>query len=230
MYTIYMSMHIIQKHIMRKLTVNTCLRYADIQPEGVEGNQFSYHLKTLIQQKLIKRCPGGYTLTPDGMLYTSSVTFETFMVRSQAKVATLVICKNDHGEYLTYHRKRQPFIGMFGFPYGKIHMGETVEQAAMRELSEKTGISATLTHRAIMYLLVRDEDTHVIAHTMFHIFIGSDLRGTPIPQTGYGLITWKTEKELLKEKHMPGVVEVLKLIKSKKPGLLFEEHEIVLKN
>lgn len=221
-------MHIIQKHIMRKLTVNTCLRYADIQPEGVEGNQFSYHLKTLIKQKLIKRCQGGYTLTSEGMLYTSSVTFETFMVRSQAKVATLVICKNDRGEYLTYHRRRQPFIGMYGFPYGKIHMGERVEEAALRELAEKTGISATLTQRAIMYLLVKNDEGEVTAHTMFHIFTGENLKGTVMPETGYGQISWKSEKDLVKVNPMPGVLEVLKLIKSKKPGLLFEEHEIVL--
>ena len=223
-----MSMHIIQKHIMRTLTVNTCLRYADIQPEGVEGNQFSYHLQALLKQKLIKRCTGGYALTADGMLYTSSVTFETYLVRSQAKVATLVICKNDKGEYLTYHRRRQPFIGMYGFPYGKIHLGEKVQEAAERELAEKTGISVKLEQRAIMYLLVRDAEGETIAHTMFHIFIGTDLKGSIVPETGYGLIEWKNEKALLKERIMPGVQQVLKIIKSKKPGLLFEEHEIVL--
>lgn len=228
MYTAPMSdMHIIQKHIMRRLSENTCLRYADIQPEGVEGNQFSYHLRSLEKQSFIKRCKDGYQLTPKGMVFTGSVSFETFQPRIQPKIVTLVVCKNPEGKYLVYKRNRQPFIGAYGFPYGKIHMGERIEQAAKRELGEKTGVTAKLVKKGVMYLLVKNRDGETIAHTLFHIFLGSDIAGDPLSRTEYGNIHLKTEKELLTESPMPGVPEVLKIAKSKAPGIIFEEHEVV---
>jgi len=210
---------------MRCLVAHPSQRYADMQPEGVEGNQFSYHLRALERQRLIKRTKNGYALTAHGIIYSSGVSFETFAERIQPKIVTLTVCKNNEGKYLVYRRGRQPFIGLFGFPYGKIHLGENIESAAHRELAEKTGIDADLTQRGIMYHLVRDGEGNIIAHMLFHIFVGTNVRGSSVPATEYGDIYWKTERELLKDSPIPGVKDVLSIIKSRKPGILFEEHE-----
>ena len=43
---------------------------------------------------------------------------------------------------LLIERGREPYIGKWAFPGGFIQMEETVEQGALRELKEETGLSA----------------------------------------------------------------------------------------
>ena len=45
-------------------------------------------------------------------------------------------------QVLLVHRANPPDQGMWGYPGGKIDAGETLAQAALRELHEETGISA----------------------------------------------------------------------------------------
>lgn len=217
-----MEMHLLQKHILKKLTENKKLRYADLKPPRVEGNQFTYHLKTLTRQGLIAHSGPHYSLTTKGVHYATGVSFEHFFVRAQPKIVTLIVCKNDKDQYLLYTRNKQPFLGKVGFPYGKVHLGENVQEAAERELKEKTGYSSSLTHKGIMYLLVTDKEGEVIAHQMSHVFSAGKLKGEALENPLFGKIHWSSEKQLLTEELMPGVPEVLAMTK-KKSGIVFQE-------
>ncbi|MGX9394157.1 NUDIX hydrolase (plasmid) [Nitrobacteraceae bacterium UC4446_H13] len=46
------------------------------------------------------------------------------------------------GSVLLVRRANEPDAGFWGFPGGKIDFGETIEQAAVRELFEETGVRA----------------------------------------------------------------------------------------
>jgi 8-oxo-dGTP diphosphatase len=220
-----MSMHSIQTHIMKMLTNNKSLRYAQMKPLGVEGNQFSYHLNALQNEKFVFKKDGEYSLTTKGVRYSTQVNFEQFFIRIQPKIVTLVVCKNKDGEYLLYKRGKLPFLGKVGFPYGKIHLGENVKEAAERELKEKTGISATLSQKGIMYLTVVDEIGEIITHMLCHIFEGKKPKGDLLKNPPFGEIFWMSEKGLLNEEIMPGVMEVLEIAKSKSKCLIFRECE-----
>jgi ADP-ribose pyrophosphatase YjhB (NUDIX family) len=52
-----------------------------------------------------------------------------------------LIIENEKGEVLRVKRDKQPFIGLYNLPSGKIHEGESLIEAGMRELLEKTGIT-----------------------------------------------------------------------------------------
>lgn len=55
--------------------------------------------------------------------------------------AILAVVVRD-GDVLLVRRANPPDAGLWGFPGGKIERGETLQDAALRELKEETGVSA----------------------------------------------------------------------------------------
>jgi hypothetical protein len=79
----------------------------------------------------------GDSLTMDGKLYADQVNLKTLKVRRQPKIVTLVAVQNSKDQWLLYKRKHQPLINQIGFPYGKLHLGETVQEAAERAVGAR---------------------------------------------------------------------------------------------
>lgn len=65
---------------------------------------------------------------------------------------------------LLVRRKHPPFEGYYALPGGFIEMGETTEQAALRELKEETGIDAAIAKLVGVYSdPKRDPRGHIIS-------------------------------------------------------------------
>lgn len=57
-------------------------------------------------------------------------------------IAGVMAIVRKHGQFLLVRRSKAPDAGRWSFPAGKIERGETLGEAALRELSEETGIVA----------------------------------------------------------------------------------------
>lgn len=216
-------MHPIQREILYRLITNPCLPFSKLKPEEIEGNLFMYHLKQLITSELVqKRADGKYELTAEGLVFADRLSLSSFKPRIQPKIITLIVCQNKKREYLLYKRKRQPFIGLCGFAYGKIHLGEKVAQAAERELKEKTGLSAKLAHRGDVYLTTTSGG-NVIASIFCHVFVGGNPTGQLVKDSEIGECFWAKPEILGSEKFMPGFEEILFLVKKRLSHLFFAE-------
>ncbi len=199
--------HQLQKYILNQLTRRPECRYRDIKPKEVEGNLFMYHLRALQKEKLLEKTSTGlYRLTADGLHYTDGLSQENFQPRIQPKIVTLLACQNDAGGWLLYRRGRQPFHGLLGFPYGKIHLGETIQEAAERELKEKTGLVADLAHAGDAYLTVFQRD-EIISQMFCHIFVGSNATGIVMEKSEIGECSWQSIDKL-GDDYMPGFREI----------------------
>jgi ADP-ribose pyrophosphatase YjhB (NUDIX family) len=204
-------MHRLQQHILFQLIHHHDRRYAELKPVEVEGNLFMYHLKHLIRQGYVhKQADGHYSLTPEGQRYVDRLSVATLTPRAQPKIVTLLVCRNQRGEWLFLRRRRQPLLGMVGFPYGKVHLGETIAAAATRELTEKTGLAGPLIHRGDGYITICQQGDPV-SQIMFHLFYGDHLTGELRTDTPAGPAFWGPLPQGSSE-YMPSVAGLVDLL------------------
>ena len=68
-------------------------------------------------------------------------------------------------EVLLVKRKKAPYKGQWSLPGGKQRLGETVTQAARRELMEETGVEVNeLTLVDVVDIIVPDEEGGILYH------------------------------------------------------------------
>ncbi len=77
-----------------------------------------------------------------------------------------VIIKN--GKVLLIKRKNEPFKGRWALPGGFVEYGETVEEAALREVKEETGMDARIKKLVGVY---SDPDRDPRGHTISIVFL-----------------------------------------------------------
>lgn len=223
--------HHIQKSIMHILLLHDTVRYSDLKPAELESNIFMYHLNQLIKTGLVQKDKYGYSLTRDGKLYASRSNLQSLKIRIQPKVITILTIQRDDGQWLLLKRKHQPNLNYVGFPSGKIHFGETLEQAAQRELLEKANITTVpLTFRGNLVMRFLSPEDAVVNHIIGYVFSGTaphTLTTTNI--TEYFESFWGDESKLFEKPSFQGHQQLLDLLQTHKNNQLFAK-EYAFKN
>jgi len=163
--------HHIQKYIIDVLMFQEMARFRDLRPPKVDTNLFSYHLKLLIKNDIVKKTTTGYTLSTNGLAYVDRVSVVSKTVRTQPKIITMLVVQNSEGEVLLWRRKRQPYINAWTLPYGKLHTeDESIEAAVQRELSEKLMLTGqSVRHAGDCYIHVTTQGQQ-LSTTLAHVF------------------------------------------------------------
>ena len=170
-----MELHIIQRQILQEL-IHGKHRFSELQPDGVENNLYQYHLQRLIGSKIVAKADDGYTLTPMGYQIAAQWSTDLQSVRLQPVVVVMNLIFNQKGEVLVVERHKEPFINTLSPPFGKVHYEESLAEAAVRDLHEKTGIT-NVSLQPIGVIELRTDGMHTIAH----VFRGNSESGDYIP-------------------------------------------------
>ncbi len=95
------------------------------------------------------------------------------------------------GHILLASRRRPPAEGLFSLPGGLVEPGETLEEAALRELGEEVGVAASIIgfndHVAV---IERDDDRRVARHFVIASFVARWLSGEGEPSAEAGKVIW----------------------------------------
>lgn len=166
------NMHHIQKHILKTLCYCKWARFRDMKPRNVDSNLYNYHLKLLMKADMVEKVDGkGYRLSPDGLKFVDHVSIEKFEPRWQPKLLTKVVSINSDNEILLWPKHKQPFIGRWSLPSGKMHYDDaSLEVAVLREIRYfSPDPPQDLQHRGIVeyQAYIRGK---VVSHTLAHIF------------------------------------------------------------
>jgi 8-oxo-dGTP pyrophosphatase MutT (NUDIX family)/DNA-binding HxlR family transcriptional regulator len=206
----YENLHPLQMVILSRIMTLPHARFRDLKIEGLSTDHLTYHIKTLVKLGLLQRSsPSLYTLTDSGKEYVGRIDEHTATIETQGKRGALVRCMKKEGRktlYLVNRRLKQPFFGYVGFHTGKIKEGESVYQAAARELSEEAGIQADLTLVAVFHYIDFKENGDFLRDIYFYVFNGENVRGELInsnPNEGVENF-WITLEDLKKQKTFPG--------------------------
>lgn len=115
------------------------------------------------------------------------------------------------GKVLLVERGKDPWKGKWSLPGGGLEFGETVRQAAARELSEETGIAADLVKLVdVDDAIMHDEAGHAIAHYSIVCFTGHWLHGEAEARDDVTNVQW-AERAALDELDMtPGTADYIR--------------------
>jgi 8-oxo-dGTP diphosphatase len=112
-----------------------------------------------------------HTEVLDEILYINLVFISDPMKSPLLTVDTVVV---ENSSILLIKRKNDPYQGSWALPGGFVEYGETVENAAVRETKEETGIDVKLKELVGVY---SDPDRDPRGHTITVCFLGSNIGG-----------------------------------------------------
>jgi 8-oxo-dGTP diphosphatase len=222
------NLHRNQKLILKKLATTPSARFHELNVPFLESEHMNYHLQKLVDIGLVIKTNGEYALSNFGKDYANLMDDEVVHLEKQPKTSVLLrVVREVEGEiqHLLCRRLKHPYFGKVGRLSGKVQFGETLVEAARRELFEETGLTADnpiLEH--IYHKLRTDENGRCVQDVLFYRYLIVNPAGTLIETTDVQENFWISASKLTGRDDLD-VFEDLKLEDTVHPELLsFTEH------
>ena len=115
------------------------------------------------------------------------------MQASVIPAASVVIIRKSR--FLLVERARPPAQGLYAFPGGRAHPGETVENAARRELLEETGLTVENLQLLRRIDLDGSDPEHLVTYRL-HVFLAGKAAGTARAGDDAARLGWYSLEEM----------------------------------
>jgi 8-oxo-dGTP diphosphatase len=114
------------------------------------------------------------------------------------------------GRVLIAERLMEPAKGLFTFPGGRVELGETLAEAAIRELMEEVGVVARIAgFIEHVETVIRLPDGEVAFHAVVCAFAAHWVSGEPVSTSEIGQTAWVRPEDVARwptTKGLPGIV------------------------
>ncbi len=116
------------------------------------------------------------------------------------------------GEVLLVQRGKPPKAGSWSIPGGAQHLGETVAEAALREVQEETGLEVRLGNRlGVVDSIQRDEAGRVVFHYTLVDFAAHWVAGEAVAGDDAADVAWVRIDELHRHELWDETVRIIRL-------------------
>lgn len=221
------SAHTAQMKILRHLLLSPHAGFAQLQKQtDLTSDHANFHIKKLIDEGYItKNDDERYVLTRAGKEYANRMDTVDNVIEKQPKLSVALIIENPEGKYLAQQRLKQPYYGFWGRPTGKIRWGETMLEAAERELTEETGLTADLSVAGFYHKMDYDKDSgDLLEDKVFVLIYGTNPQGELVVDDEGHHNEWLSDEELHERgKYFQSVPEITAM--AKKSAANFMEHK-----
>lgn len=121
--------------LKKEISFSELLNVAEVSDNG----RLNYHLKILLEEGLLIKKKGLYSLTPLGERMGVYINqFQSKEIYPLPIVGALIYTIDK--KLLLVQRAKNPQKGKWGFPGGKVVIGEKIHEAIEREVLEETGL------------------------------------------------------------------------------------------
>jgi predicted transcriptional regulator/8-oxo-dGTP pyrophosphatase MutT (NUDIX family) len=196
------ELHKAQVSILWSLRHTTSARYSSLmRPTGLESDVFKFHLRKLLNQKIIeKNLSGEYFLTKHGKEFANNLSKAKPAIQKQPKLSVAIIASRDTSSgklYLFQKRRRNPFYGFWGCITGPVQWGEDIEETAKREFKKQTGLSASYKVHSFYRKSDYDQEAgELLEDKLFAVIKATDVQGGIDNSWHGGFNTWMSLDEL----------------------------------
>jgi len=193
--------HIAQTTILRELLFMPSALFSELQKAtALESDHVKFHIARLVELGYVHKNDQTYALTQIGKEYANKLDTDNNQIERQPKSAVILVVENEHQQYLVQERLKHPYFGYWGFPGGKIRWGETILEAAQRELMEEVGITAALEHKGVYHELTRSKETNeVLEDKIFQVVFGHSPKGEIAQNFEGGRNEWLSADDVAKK-------------------------------
>ena len=101
------------------------------------------------------------------------------------RIANLLAVKD--GKVLLLQKPRRNW---FVAPGGKMEVGESIYDSALREFHEETNVKANNAHLKGVFTMVIKRGEEIIDEWMLYTFVTKDFEGEPYHETREGILNW----------------------------------------
>lgn len=207
------NIHEAQTKILRELLFLPATNFTDLQKaSGLDSDHVKFHIKRLVELGYVDKTGAKYSLSVKGKEYANKLDTDAGVIERQPKVAVLLIVereRNGEKQYLLQERLKHPYFGYWGAPTGKIRWGESILEAASRELKEETGLLAEFEHRGVYHERVYHTDSgEIVEDKIFHLMFTDQYTGALLADFDGGVNKWRSMAEMkLEPKKYKGFYE-----------------------
>jgi 8-oxo-dGTP pyrophosphatase MutT (NUDIX family) len=187
--------------ILRHLLFKPQAGFSELQrATDLTSDHFNFHIKKLIEEGYVEKLEKHYRLTNKGKEYANRMDTDENEIEKQPKVSVAITLerKNDKGEreFLFQQRKKNPYFDFWGRMGGKVRWGESVIEAADRELKEETGLEAEFEYKLLYHKRDFSKTTgKLLEDKIFFCVYSTDFSGELIEEFEGGINRWMTVEE-----------------------------------
>lgn len=195
------SAHATQITILRHLLFHVQVGFTDLQRKtDLTSDHFNFHIKKLVDENYVQKLDRQYALTRKGKEYANRMDTDENEIERQPKVSvaiTLERARQDGGrEFLFQQRKKNPYYNFWGRVGGKMRWGETIIEAARRELKEETGLEAEFEYKLLYHKRDFDKATgDLLEDKIFLCVYATTYSGELTEEFEGGVNRWMTAEE-----------------------------------